>query len=258
MTAPIRSAPPKCASCASSTTRRWRSPPSTRRGGSRARTRCSPACSSRCSRARASAAARSSRSWRSATAIALEAAIRKAADGQGEIAPVDAALDGPGERCGALLRHRGRGGGARPGGGDRLRARDHRAAQAGEPGRTSAEDGTGRPARRRHRARLQQRAVGAIMMATDFLLNAHKPTDPSFQDIMQIKQNANRAAALVRQLLAFSRRQTLRPQVLDLGESLSDLGHAAAAPDRREGRRSTSCTAATCGRSRSTSRSSSR
>src|SRR3984893_10411549 len=63
----------------------------------------------------------------------------------------------------------------------------------------------------------------AIMMATDFLLNAHKPTDPSFQDIMQIKQNANRAAALVRQLLAFSRRQTLRPQVLDLGEALSDL-----------------------------------
>ena len=61
------------------------------------------------------------------------------------------------------------------------------------------------------------------MMATDFLLNAHRPTDPSFQDIMQIKQNANRAAALVRQLLAFSRRQTLRPQVLDLGEVLSDL-----------------------------------
>ena len=47
--------------------------------------------------------------------------------------------------------------------------------------------------------------LSAIMMATDFLLNAHKPTDPSFQDIMQIKQNANRAAALVRQLLAFSR-----------------------------------------------------
>ena len=50
--------------------------------------------------------------------------------------------------------------------------------------------------------------LSAIMMATDFLLNAHKPTDPSFQDIMQIKQNANRAASLVRQLLAFSRRQT--------------------------------------------------
>src|SRR5260370_38926749 len=65
--------------------------------------------------------------------------------------------------------------------------------------------------------------LSAIMMANDFLLNAHKPTDPSFQDIMQIKQNATRAATLVRQLLAFSRRQTLRPQVLDLGVALSDL-----------------------------------
>jgi two-component system cell cycle sensor histidine kinase/response regulator CckA len=61
------------------------------------------------------------------------------------------------------------------------------------------------------------------MMANDFLLNAHKPTDPSFQDIIQIKQNATRAATLVRQLLAFSRRQTLRPQVLLLGDALSDL-----------------------------------
>ena len=40
---------------------------------------------------------------------------------------------------------------------------------------------------------------------------------------MQIKQNANRAASLVRQLLAFSRRQTLRPQVLNLTDVLSDL-----------------------------------
>src|SRR6185369_14399439 len=65
--------------------------------------------------------------------------------------------------------------------------------------------------------------LSAIMMATDFLLQAHKPTDPSFGDIMQIKQNANRAASLVRHLLAFSRRQTLRPQVLDLGATVEDL-----------------------------------
>jgi two-component system cell cycle sensor histidine kinase/response regulator CckA len=65
--------------------------------------------------------------------------------------------------------------------------------------------------------------LSSIMMATDFLLTAHRPSDPSFQDIMQIKQDTNRAASLVRQLLAFSRRQTLRPEVLDLGESLSEL-----------------------------------
>lgn len=63
----------------------------------------------------------------------------------------------------------------------------------------------------------------AIIGYSDLLLANHRPTDPSFQDIMQIKQNANRAAALVRQLLAFSRRQTLRPEVVRLGESLSDL-----------------------------------
>lgn len=62
-----------------------------------------------------------------------------------------------------------------------------------------------------------------IIGYTDLLLVNHRPTDPSFQDIMQIKQNANRAAGLVRQLLAFSRRQTLRPQNLFYGEVLSDI-----------------------------------
>ena len=63
----------------------------------------------------------------------------------------------------------------------------------------------------------------AIIGYSDLLLANHRPTDPAFQDIMHIKQNANRAASLVRQLLAFSRRQTLRPQVLQLGDVLSDL-----------------------------------
>jgi two-component system cell cycle sensor histidine kinase/response regulator CckA len=63
----------------------------------------------------------------------------------------------------------------------------------------------------------------AIIGYSDLLLANHRPTDPSFQDIMQIKQTANRAAGLTRQLLAFSRRQTLRPQVLQLGDVLSEL-----------------------------------
>ena len=63
----------------------------------------------------------------------------------------------------------------------------------------------------------------AIIGYSDLLLVNHRPTDPSFQDIMQIKQNANRAAGLVRQLLAFSRRQTLRPQTLQLNDVLSEL-----------------------------------
>ncbi|HEX9753802.1 MAG TPA: PAS domain-containing protein [Methyloceanibacter sp.] len=63
----------------------------------------------------------------------------------------------------------------------------------------------------------------AIIGFSDFLLMNHRPTDPAFQDIMNIKQNANRAAGLVRQLLAFSRQQTLRPQVLALGDVLSEI-----------------------------------
>jgi two-component system, cell cycle sensor histidine kinase and response regulator CckA len=63
----------------------------------------------------------------------------------------------------------------------------------------------------------------SIIMAADFLLDAHKPSDPSFRDINQIKQDANRAASLVRHLLAFSRRQPQHLEVLDLGEVLSEL-----------------------------------
>ena len=61
----------------------------------------------------------------------------------------------------------------------------------------------------------------AIIGFSDLLLANHRPTDPSFNDIMNIKHNANRAAGLVRQLLAFSRRQTLRPQVIKLAEVMS-------------------------------------
>ncbi|MGB8817678.1 MAG: ATP-binding protein [Rhizobiaceae bacterium] len=63
----------------------------------------------------------------------------------------------------------------------------------------------------------------AIIMSSDLLLTNHRASDPSFPDIMNIKQNANRAASLVRQLLAYSRRQTLRPQVISLMDVLADL-----------------------------------
>ncbi|MEQ8813786.1 MAG: response regulator [Thalassobaculum sp.] len=59
----------------------------------------------------------------------------------------------------------------------------------------------------------------------DLLLQRHRPGDQSFADVMQIKQNANRAANLVRQLLAFSRQQTLIPRVIDITETLADLSH---------------------------------
>ena len=63
----------------------------------------------------------------------------------------------------------------------------------------------------------------AIIGFSDLLLLKHKPGDPSFADIMSIKQSANRAAGLTRQLLAYSRRQTLRPQILEVTGHLDDL-----------------------------------
>nr|WP_224407619.1 PAS domain-containing sensor histidine kinase [Afifella sp. IM 167] len=65
----------------------------------------------------------------------------------------------------------------------------------------------------------------AIIGYSDLLLSNHRPSDPAFQDIMNIKQNANRAANLVRQLLAFSRRQTLQPRVIRLDELLSEIAN---------------------------------
>ncbi len=64
-----------------------------------------------------------------------------------------------------------------------------------------------------------------IIGFADLLLAKMRPTDPAFADVMNIKQNANRAANLVRQLLAFSRRQTLQPKVHSLTEAMSDLGN---------------------------------
>ena len=65
----------------------------------------------------------------------------------------------------------------------------------------------------------------AMIGFCDLLLLRHAPGDQSFADIMQIKQNANRAASLVRQLLAFSRRQTLQPKTLNLTDVLAELSH---------------------------------
>ncbi|MBN8968715.1 MAG: PAS domain-containing protein [Rhizobiales bacterium] len=152
----------------------------------------------------------------------LTSVINRAAEGHGDIPPVEVLLDGPKERWGQFfvtsVEHD---------------ERDAEAAIVYLLETTEQRTLENQIAQSQKMQAVGQLAGGiahdfnnvlsAIMMANDFLLNAHKPTDPSFADIMQIKQNANRAAALVRQLLAFSRKQTLRPQVLDIGEVLSDI-----------------------------------
>jgi two-component system cell cycle sensor histidine kinase/response regulator CckA len=166
---------------------------------------------------------------------AIEAAIAKAARGQGDVAPIDAALAGAGGTPAPDA----------PVSPEEARwtrfyvtpiedaQGDHEAAIVYALDTTEQ-----RMLEHRYNQAQKMESVGelagglahdfnnlllAIMLATDFLLTTHRPTDPSFQDIMQIKNTASRAAGLVQQLLAFARKQTMRPQVLDLGEALSEL-----------------------------------
>ena len=154
---------------------------------------------------------------------ALRASIEAAAQGRGEIAPLDVSFEGAGAARSARLF---------------LSAAD----PSGDEGASAtvfALDTTEQRTLQENLAQSQKmQAIGqlaggvahdfnnvltAIIGYSDLLLANHRPTDPSFQDIMQIKQNANRAAGLVRQLLAFSRRQTMRPQTLRLNDVLSEL-----------------------------------
>ena len=65
----------------------------------------------------------------------------------------------------------------------------------------------------------------AISGHCDLLLLNRDHFDSDFADLTQIQQNTNRAAALVRQLLAFSRKQTLKPELLSLESLLEELTH---------------------------------
>ncbi|MEO5586392.1 MAG: response regulator, partial [Novosphingobium sp.] len=63
----------------------------------------------------------------------------------------------------------------------------------------------------------------AIIGTCDLMLLRHTPGDSDYDDIQQVRQNSNRAASLTRQLLAFSRQQTLRPEVLQLPDVVTDV-----------------------------------
>ncbi|MFZ5623892.1 MAG: PAS domain S-box protein, partial [Gemmatimonadota bacterium] len=63
----------------------------------------------------------------------------------------------------------------------------------------------------------------AILSYSDMMLSELRPEDPLREDLQQIHRAGERAASLTRQLLAFSRRQVLRPSVLDLNAVITDL-----------------------------------
>jgi two-component system, cell cycle sensor histidine kinase and response regulator CckA len=65
--------------------------------------------------------------------------------------------------------------------------------------------------------------LSVILGYSDDVIQSLEPSDPRWQDMKEIESAANRAAALTRQLLMFSRQQVLEPKVLDLNEVLSNM-----------------------------------
>ncbi|WP_232630335.1 response regulator [Methylobacterium sp. Leaf118] len=159
----------------------------------------------------------------------IEAALARAANGFGGLDPIEVGLSGEGERSARVWMSPSDADGAHPDENEADRERvilyalDTTAQRQLEQqvAQTQKMDTVGQLAG--GIAHDFNNVLQAIIGYSDLLLASHRPTDHAFQDIMQIKQNANRAASLVRQLLAFSRRQTLRPEVMDVGEALSDL-----------------------------------
>ncbi|MDT9110961.1 hybrid sensor histidine kinase/response regulator, partial [Escherichia coli] len=62
-----------------------------------------------------------------------------------------------------------------------------------------------------------------IQLRLDELLHRHPVGDPSYEGLNEIRQTATRAADLVRKLLAFSRKQTVQRETLELGELISEF-----------------------------------
>ena len=151
---------------------------------------------------------------------ALERAITDAAAMKSDIAPVDVTVTGDVERSARLFVSPS---GEREGGGATIYALDTTEQKTLKENFAQSQKMQAIGQLAGGVAHDFNNVLTAIIGYSDLLLVNHRPTDPSFQDIMQIKQNANRAAGLVRQLLAFSRRQTLRPQVLQLGDVLGEL-----------------------------------
>ncbi|TPW31958.1 cell cycle histidine kinase CckA [Pararhizobium mangrovi] len=155
---------------------------------------------------------------------AFETALAAARDGQGEIAPVEARHPGNDERhvrfyVNAVI--------------------DRAGSEPEEAAIIYAVETTEQKALENQMAQTQKmNAVGtlaggiahdfnnvltAVLLSADHLLLSLRPSDASFADLMEIKRNANRAAVLVRQLLAFSRKQTMRPTVLQMTDVIGDL-----------------------------------
>ena len=100
--------------------------------------------------------------------------------------------------------------------------RDRRAGAAGGSAAARPEDGGGGPACRRHRPRLQQPAHGHPRLF-ELVAESLGEDDPRVDSVHEISGAAERAAALTQQLLAFSRKEVVQPQTIDLNQAVPDL-----------------------------------
>ena len=250
------SAPPKCGSCASSTIRRWQLRPSTVRAASCARMRCSRGCS----RAwlRKAANARSLLPSPNAIAAALEQAIAKASQGQGDIDPVDATLSDGAERSASFFVTAIDDDGERDSEAAIIYALDNTERRALESQiKQQQKMEIRRSARRRHRARLQQRAV-RDHDGDRFPAERAQADRPVF-----LRHHADQAECQPRRGAGAAASGLLAPADPASAGARSRRGavrcrHPAEAADRREGQTRTWCMAAIFGRSRPTCRNSSR
>ena len=62
----------------------------------------------------------------------------------------------------------------------------------------------------------------AIIVSTDLLILRFKPEDPTFRELQEIRENAQRAAGIIRQLLAYSRQQNFNLEIISLTDLLQE------------------------------------
>jgi PAS domain S-box-containing protein len=78
--------------------------------------------------------------------------------------------------------------------------------------------------------------LGVILGHTEMVLDQVDPSQPMYEDLLEIQKAAQRSADLTRQLLAFARKQTISPRVLDLNDTISGIFKMLRRIDRRRHR----------------------